>query len=121
MTTTAENTLNATIAHSATAGSSITVPVSGLYFVQGRDYFTGATPASTYFGISRNATSGISTAGNLAVLGLARPSAANQLPEVAGFRYLDANDVIRLLNVYSAGAFNGTDDTMLAVTLVEYV
>lgn len=121
MTTTAENTLNATIAHSATAGSSITVPVSGMYFVQGRDYFTGATPASTYFGISRNATSGISTAGSLSVLGLERPSAANQLLEVTGFRYLDANDVIRLLNVYSAGAFNGTDDTMLAVTLVEYV
>lgn len=121
MTTTAENTLNATIAHSATAGSSITVPVSGMYFVQGRDYYTGAAPGSPYWGISRNATSGISTAGNLAVLGLSFPAASGLLTEVSCFRYLDANDVIRLLNVYSGGAFNGTDNTMLAVTLVEYV
>jgi len=120
-TTTAENTLGATITHSATAGSSITVPVNGIYFMKARDYFTGATPASTYFGISRNATSGISTAGSLSALAVARPTAANELIEVSATRYLDANDVIRLLNVYSAGAFNGTDDTMLSVTLIEYV
>ncbi len=120
MTTTAENTLGATIAHSATDGSSITVPVNGIYQLKGRDYFTGATPASTYFGISRNATSGISTAGSLSALGVARPSAANQLLEVSASRYLAAGDIIRLLNVYSAGAFNGTDDTQLTVTLKQY-
>lgn len=120
MTTTAENTLGATIAHSATDGSSITVPVAGLYFMKARDYFTGATPASTYFGISRNATSGISTAGSLTALAVGRPTAANQLGEVSAERYLAAGDVIRLLNVYSAGAFNGTDDTQLIVTLKQY-
>lgn len=120
MTTTAENTLGATIVHSATDGSSIAVPVSGIYRLKARDFFTGATPASTYFGISRNATSGISTAGNLAALAVGRPSAANQLIEVSADRYLAAGDIIRLLNVYSAGAFNGTDDTQLTVTLMQY-
>ena len=117
LTTTAENTLSATIVHSATAGTSITVPVPGLYFLQARDYFTGATPATPYFGISRNATSGISTAGNLSILALALAPTFSMINEVSCVRYLNANDVIRLLN---NNAFNGTSDTMLAATLIGY-
>ena len=117
LTTTAENTLSATIVHSATAGTSITVPVPGLYFLQARDYFTGSTPATPYFGISRNATSGISTSGNLSILALAIATTASMINEVSCVRYLDANDVIRLLN---NNAFNGTSDTMLAATLIGY-
>lgn len=118
-TTTGENTLGATIAHSATAGTSIVVPVSGRYCIQGRDYYTVA-PASKYFGVSRNATTGISTAGSLTTLALSQVSATNSLHCITAERYLDAGDTIRLLNVYSAGAFNGTDDTQLTVTLVGY-
>lgn len=117
LTTTAENTLSATIVHSATAGTSITVPVPGLYFLQARDYFTGAPPSTPYFGISRNATSGISTAGNLSILALGLAITAGMINEVSCVRYLDANDVIRLLN---NNAFNGTSDTMLAATLIGY-
>jgi len=117
MTTTAENTLGATIAHSATDGSSITVPVAGLYFMKARDSFSGATPAPPYFGISRNATSGISTAGNLNALAVGVTLTSGQLGEVSAMRYLAAGDVIRLLN---GGAFNGTDSTQLTVTLIQY-
>lgn len=120
MTTTAENTLNATIAHSATAGSSITVPVSGMYFFQGRDYYVPALSGLKYFGISRNATSGLTTGGSLSVLALGSTDNTNTVVSVSGFRYLDANDVVRLLNV-NPDTLNGTDHTMLAVTLVEYV
>lgn len=120
MTTTAENTLGATIAHSATDGSSITIAAAGMYFLQARDYYTGAAPASTYFGISRNATSGISTAGSLTTLGLGRPAAANEVISVSAKRYLVAGDIIRLLCVYVGGTLNGTDDTQLRVTLEQY-
>lgn len=119
-TTTGENTLNATITHSATAGTSIVVPVSGRYVMQARDYWTGATPTSTHFGISRNATSGISTLGNLAALAVARPSASSQLLCISAKRYLDAGDTIRLLNVNGATNYDGTDDTQLTVTLDGY-
>lgn len=119
-TTTGENTLGATITHSATAGTSIVVPVSGRYVLQGRDYWTGATPTSTYFGISRNATSGISTGGSLTALAVARPTAAQQLLCVSAKRYLDAGDTIRLLNVNGANNFDGTDDAQLTVTLDGY-
>lgn len=120
MTTTAENTLNATIVHSATAGSSITVPVSGMYFFQGRDYYVPTLSGLKYFGISRNATSGLTTGGSLSVLALGSTDNTHIVVSVSGFGYLDANDVVRLLNVYP-DTLNGTDHTMLAVTLVEYV
>ena len=84
-TTTAENTLGATIAHSATDGSSIAVPFNGLYFLQGSDYYTAA-PASTYFGISRNATSGISNPGNLSTLAMARVSSVGSLHCISAYR-----------------------------------
>ena len=119
-TTTAENTLGATIAHSATDGSSIAVPFNGLYFLQGSDYYTAA-PASTYFGISRNAITGISNPGNLSTLAMARASSIASLHCISAYRYLDAGDVIRLLNVYVGGSvFNGTNDTQLTVTLINY-
>lgn len=120
-TTTAENTLGATVSHSATNGSSITVPVSGLYFLQARDNWA-TIPNNSYFGISRNAITGIETAGNLAALAVGRIHMANAtLPCISAYRYLAANDIIRLLNVYTGGrAFDGTTDVQLTVTLINY-
>ncbi len=117
-TTTGENTLNATIAHSATAGTSIVVPVSGRYFMQARDYWTVA-PASNFFGIGINITSGISTAGNLSAIAVSS-SPSGALVTTAAEKYLSAGDTVRLLNVYAGGAYNGTDHTQLRVTLVGY-
>jgi len=119
-TTTGENTLGSTITHSATAGSSIAVPFNGLYFCQAREYYTGAAPDSSYFGIGRNITSGISTAGNLAALAVGRITAANSLHCISAYRYLASGDVIRLLNVNGANNYDGTDDVQLTVTLINY-
>lgn len=120
LTTTTENTLGATITHSATDGSSITVPFNGLYFMQASDFFTGATPASPYFGISRNATSGISASGGLSVLASANIQTANAIYCISACRYLASGDIIRLLNVNGGTNFNGTDGVKLTVTLINY-
>lgn len=119
-TTTAVNTLNSTVTHSATAGTSIAVPVNGLYVMQARDYFTGAVPTSAYFGISLNSTSGISTAGSASALAVSVIQTANVLHCISASRYLAAGDIIRLLNVNGATNYNGTDDTQLSVTLINY-
>lgn len=119
-TTTGENTLGATIAHSATLGSSITVPFSGMYFMQAREYFTGAALSSPYFGISRNSTGVISAAGSLSALAVGTAITANGLHCISASRYLAAGDVIRLLNVPAGTNFNGTDDVQLTVTLLNY-
>lgn len=119
-TTTGENTLGATIAHSATDGSSITVPFNGMYFMQAREYFTGAALSSPYFGISRNSTGVISTAGSLSALAVGAAITANALHCISASRYLAAGDVIRLLNVPAGTNFNGTDDVQLTVTLINY-
>lgn len=119
-TTTGENTLGATIAHSATDGSSITVPFNGMYFMQAREYFTGAALSSPYFGISRNSTGVISAAGSLSALAVGAAITANGLHCISASRYLAAGDVIRLLNVPAGTNFNGTDDVQLTVTLLNY-
>jgi len=119
-TTTGENTLGATIAHSATDGSSITVPFNGLYFMQASDFFTGATPSSAFFGISRNATSGISTSGSLSALAVANIQTANSIHCISAYRYLSSGDIIRHLNVNGGTNFNGTDGVQLTVTLINY-
>lgn len=120
LTTTAENTLGATIAHSATLGSSITVPFNGLYFLQAREFFTGAALSSPYFGISRNSTGVISVAGSLTSLAVGSALTANQLHCISAYRYLSSGDVIRLLNINGGTNFNGTDDVQLTVTLINY-
>jgi len=120
LTTTAENTLGATIAHSATLGSSITVPFNGLYFLQAREFFTGAALSSPYFGISRNSTGVISAAGSLSALAVGSALTANQLHCISAYRYLSSGDVIRLLNINGGTNFNGTDDVQLTVTLINY-
>ena len=119
LTTTIENTLAATVVNSATDGSSITLPVSGMYFVQAQDGYTGAVPGAPYFGISRNSTAVISTGGALTTLAMTKVAATNNIVCISGMRYLAAGDVIRLLNV-AGSAFNGTDGTHLRVTLLHY-
>ncbi len=98
LTTTQVNTLESTVAHSATDGTSIILPSSGLYEAYAVDYWLGAA-GDKYWGIGKNITDGINTDGNPNTLTLSRFSdhGANLRPVCRSF-YGAANDVIRLLS-----------------------
>lgn len=115
LTTTVTNTLGATISHSATAGTSVTIPEAGMYEIFAQDHFVGA-PASKYWGISLNTKTGISTAGNAASLALAAPSAAGVIIPVTRTVYLAANDVIRMLD--TGNTMDGIDYVKLVIRKV---
>jgi len=119
LTTTSVNTLGSTVSHSATNGTSIVVPYSGKYTVQARDYYTGAAPPSPYWGISLNATSGVTTDGNLAIVALGLPSASGQMFTISDTLNLVAGDTIRLL-CGGASYMNATSNVRLSVKLLDY-
>lgn len=112
LTTTVTNTLGATVVHSATNGTSITLPSAGIYEVFAQEHYTGATPPSLYWGVGRNITTGISTAGNVGTLALAAPASGGVTSVQRSF-YGAAGDVIRLMN--NGNYFNGVDYVVLSV------
>jgi len=113
LTTTQTNTLAATVSHSATNGTSITLPSAGIYTVFAQDHYTGGAPAATYFGIGLNITTGISTAGNAGTLALTRCVSNAEIGCVSRTFYAAAGDVVRLMN--NGNYFDGVDYAMLSV------
>ena len=77
-----------------------------------------AAPASTYFGISRNATSGIFNPE--IYLRLLWPGIISGSLHCVSchYRYLDAGDVIRLLNVYVGAPYLMAPTTQLTGALI---
>jgi len=112
-TTTQTNTLGATVSHSATNGTSIILPSAGIYEVFAQDHYTGSAPASTFWGVGLNITTGISTAANAATLALTQATSnADVRPIIRSF-YAAAGDTVRLMN--NGNYFNGVDYAMLSV------
>jgi len=112
MTTTVVNSLGATVTHSATNGTSITLPEAGIYEVYAQDHYTGGAPASPYWGIGKNITTGISTALNAGTLCLTAPESVSVTALTRTF-YGAAGDVIRLMN--NGNYYNGVDYVLLSV------
>jgi len=113
LTTTQTDTLGGTPTHSATNGTSITLPSAGIYTAFAQDHYTGGAPASTYFGIGLNITTGISTGGNAGVLALTRCVSNAEVGCVSRTFYGAAGDVVRLMN--NGNHFDGVDYAMLSV------
>ena len=116
LTTTQVNTLGAVVTHSATNGTSIELVEAGLYEVFAQDHYTGSTPASIYWGVGKNITTGIATPGNTGTLCLTAPGSGG-VSTISRVFYGAAGDVIRLMN--NGNYYNGVDYVILSVRKIQ--